>query len=128
MELSSSTKLSSLIKNNLGELSQTGIGRIISLYLERKEVSFCRLRGKRSSLLSREVGGDLSVFLRWSSLLCHLIGASSQSFPVEDEVQDLFLEARGDPSSLARSEISSVFLTLKTTYQEVKPECSCFGA
>ena len=34
-----------------------GIVTILFPYLERKEVSSCRLRGKQSSLVSREVGG-----------------------------------------------------------------------
>ena len=39
--------------------------------LQEKEVSSCRLRGKRSSLLSRYLGGACLSFLRMSSLLPH---------------------------------------------------------
>ena len=54
-----------------------GIVTILVPYLERKEVSSCRLRGKRSFLVSREVGEAcpsvfemelLSVSLDWGKL------------------------------------------------------------
>ena len=50
----------------------------------RKEVSSCRLRGKRSPLLSREVG---VAILRWGPRLSQYIGGSS--LLVEDEVENL---------------------------------------
>ena len=46
-----------------------GAVRISFLYLKRKEVSSCRLRGKQSCLLSWSWRG-LSALLRWSSLSC----------------------------------------------------------
>ena len=54
-----------------------GIGRISFPYLERKEVSSCRLKGKRSSLLSRHLGGPVCFLLRWGSLLSHCMGESA---------------------------------------------------
>ena len=40
----------------------SGRGRIFFPYLARKEVSSCRLRRARSSLVSREVGGACLLF------------------------------------------------------------------
>ena len=38
------------------------IGRISFPYLERKEVSSCRLSGKRSSLLAQKMEGPVGLF------------------------------------------------------------------
>ena len=58
-----------------------GIGRISFPYLERKEVSSCRLRGKLSSLLSRDVSylerkevSSCRLSGKRSSLLSHEVG------------------------------------------------------
>ena len=42
--------------------------------------------GKRSSLLSRYLGGPVRLVLGWSSLLSHEVGGSCQSF-FEDQVE-----------------------------------------
>ena len=66
----------------------SGIGRIFVHYLARKEVSSCRLRRARSSLVSLEVGGACLFFV-WSSLLSsYMVGSS---LLVEDEVENLYV-------------------------------------
>ena len=76
-----------------GKLSSL-LSRDVS-YLERKEASSCRRSGKRSSLLSHEVGGACLSFLRWGPLLSNYMGGSS--LLVEYEVENLYIvfEDRG---------------------------------
>ena len=54
---------------------------------ERKEVSSCRLRGKRSPLLSREVGWA-GLLLKRDPRLSHSVGGSS--LLVEEELENLY--------------------------------------
>ena len=55
---------------------------------ERKAISCCQLRGKRSSLLSREVGGAC------------LLGGSFQSLLVKDGVEDFSVWKLGELCAL----------------------------
>ena len=70
-----------------GKLSSL-LSRDVS-YLERKAVSSCRLSGKRSPLLSHKVGGACLSFLRWGPLLSK--NTEGSSLLVEDEVENLYV-------------------------------------
>ena len=83
----------------------SGIGRIFFPYLAREEVSSCRLRRARSSLVSREVGGAC-LFFEMDFFFTYMGGSSLH---VEDgiETYTLLLKTGGVLSMFTRSELSS---------------------
>ena len=92
-----------------GKLSSL-LSRDVS-FLERKEVSSCRLSGKRSSLLSHEVGGacQLSVVFEMGSSAFELHCMGGSSLLVEDEVENFYIVFEDWGSSVhvyTRSELS----------------------
>ena len=89
-------------------------------FQERNEVSSCRLRGKRSPLLSREVG-RACLLLRWGPRLSHSAGGSS--LLVGEEPENLYGAFEDWGSSVHNYPERALFSLLKIkmkTYQEVK--------